>query len=111
MADADRERFSAACRQVLSFANKYFYSEKLDWDKLKAYHQSSGNYYFLSEIAHLYYSTHANYNFRLSNLHAYTAYVLPEHKFREGVVLFEDEPDVDKFIRNHNLIAMEKWSF
>ena len=53
----------------------------------------------------------SNHNFRLSNANAYTAFVLPEPMFRDGVVLFEDEPDVDKFIRHHNIIAMEKWSF
>lgn len=51
------------------------------------------------------------HNFRLLDVQFYTAFVLPEHMFREGVILLEDEPDVDKYIRDHNSIASEKWSF
>lgn len=226
--DADRERFSAACRQILSFANKYYYSEKIDWDKLEAYKNDSENYYFLSTVVHQYNSSLYEYgafyltlsyenaigfahyiggevgtwayaqikgfedwgvtlddktkeaakivkreyekycdsekvilvyygvgfedlrtesggpflyktgdkatdeesaredieylykiakrkysqlNFRLSNLDSYTAHLLPERMLRDGVVLFEEEPDVDRFIKNHNLYFLEKWSF
>ena len=225
VADSDRERFSAACKQVLSFAHVYFNNGKIDWDKLKAYYNSSNNYYFLSTVVHqynstlfeygdfylttsyksaigfaynvggeagawayaqlkgfadwsveldedtkaaaafvkqeyikyqdsekvilvyygvsfddlrtergepflyktgdeaadeqyarddierLYNSNHAKRNFRLANLHTYTAYVLTERMFRDGVVLFENESDVDKFIKQHNLISLEQWSF
>lgn len=225
VSDAERERFSAACKQVLSFANKLFYSGKVDFNKLNEYYHSSGNHYFLNTVvnqydsalyeygafflttsyenaigfAHqsggeagawayaqlqgfedwnielddsmkaaaevikqeykkyqnsekviliyygvsfedlctergesflhmtgddkndeewarmmienLYDSFSLSYNFRLLNAHAYTAYLLLEHLFREGVVLFENETDVDSFIKRHNLYAVEKWSF
>lgn len=232
MPDEDRKRFSAACNRVLSFAHKFYYSGKLDFEKLEKYWSKSGNHYFMSTVVHQYNSSlfdygafylttsyesaigfahysggeagdwaraqikgfedwgikldaetkaateivkakyqkyrdsekvilvyygvsfedlcsergepflyktgdeaadeeymreeiedlhkfaekkrrfiRSNCNFRLSNVHAYTAYVLPEYMLREGVILFEDEPDVDEFIRRHNLNAMEKWSF
>ena len=224
VSDADRERFSNACKQVLSFAHKFYYSGKLDIDKLETYWQKSGNRYFMDttvaqynsplfqyetfylassyenaigfahnvggevgtwahaqiqgfedwgieldketrsaaetvrkeykkyqnsekviliyygvgfedlyteggapfirktvdkehackRINSLYKSTmnkSATRNFRLSNAHAYTAYLLPERMFRAGVVLFEDEPDVDEFIKRHNMQSPEQWSF
>ena len=53
ISDEKRARFMSACHQVISFANKYYYSDHVDWDRLEVYHRDEDEQ-FLSTVVSQY---------------------------------------------------------
>lgn len=51
--DEKRERLMSVCQQVISFANKYYYSGNVDWDRLEVY-QREKDIQFLSTVVSQY---------------------------------------------------------
>ena len=60
ISDEARERFMSACHRVISFANKYYYSGNVDWNKLEEYHRNK-DIQFLSTVVSQY--NHSDYQY------------------------------------------------
>ena len=67
--DDERKRFSTACRQVIAFANKYYYSNEIDWDRLSEYHRKV-DIQFLSTVV----SQYNRSDFQYGNIYLTTSF-------------------------------------